>query len=172
VTSFKVLFWHLPGGTEEDPQNLFQHSRSQGRDLNPVHYEYEARMLTTRPRGSVTRQGAMNTWTWSNGGWWLARENQRSRRKVGFSATTFCLKLNRDWILIFVMKRLRQMTLPLHDQPKYQTTHPVSHNSFPSSRKIFVLHLVCSDSESSRLKVYDETNVYIFLCGEERAQDA
>jgi hypothetical protein len=47
--NFKVLFQHSPGGTDEThekPQDI----RSPGSDFNPGPPEYEAGMLTTRPR--------------------------------------------------------------------------------------------------------------------------
>jgi hypothetical protein len=34
--NFKVLFWHVPGGTEETHE-IHQDSRSPGQDLNPEH---------------------------------------------------------------------------------------------------------------------------------------
>jgi hypothetical protein len=53
VAKFKVLlFRHFPGGTEKN-QNVSQHSLSPGRNLNPGPPEYEAGVLTTRPRRSV-----------------------------------------------------------------------------------------------------------------------
>jgi hypothetical protein len=51
----KVLSRHFPEGTEENHEKLSQDSQSSGRDLNPEHSEYEAGMLTTRPRCSVQR---------------------------------------------------------------------------------------------------------------------
>jgi hypothetical protein len=48
--NFKVLSWRLPGGTEENHKKLSQISWSLGRDLNLGPPEYEAGVLTTRPR--------------------------------------------------------------------------------------------------------------------------
>jgi hypothetical protein len=45
-----ILSYYLPGGTEKNYENLRQDSRSPGRDLNPWPSEYEAGLLTTRPR--------------------------------------------------------------------------------------------------------------------------
>jgi hypothetical protein len=50
VALFKVLFQHLPGGTED---NLSQDIRSPGRNFKPRSPEYEAVVLTTEPRCSV-----------------------------------------------------------------------------------------------------------------------
>jgi len=41
--NFKVLSWHLPGGTEENHKKLSQDSWSLGRDLNPGPPKYESR---------------------------------------------------------------------------------------------------------------------------------
>jgi hypothetical protein len=41
------------GGLRKTTKNLSQGSRSPGRDLNPGPPEYEAGVLTTRPRRSV-----------------------------------------------------------------------------------------------------------------------
>jgi hypothetical protein len=41
------------GGAEKNKKKLNQHSRSPGRDLYPGSPEYEAGVLTTRPRRSV-----------------------------------------------------------------------------------------------------------------------
>jgi hypothetical protein len=51
VTSqFKVLSWHLPGGTEgKKMKNLSQDSRSLGRYSNPGSPKYETGVLTTKP---------------------------------------------------------------------------------------------------------------------------
>jgi hypothetical protein len=46
--NFKVLFWNLPGGTQENSKNLSQDSRSPGQDLNPGPPEYGAGVLTTQ----------------------------------------------------------------------------------------------------------------------------
>jgi hypothetical protein len=51
---FKVLAGHSTGGTEESQETISQDSQSPGRDLNPEAPEYEAGVLTTRPRRSVT----------------------------------------------------------------------------------------------------------------------
>jgi hypothetical protein len=48
VAFLKVLSRHLPGGTEENDENLSQNCRSPGRDLSPGPPEYEAGVLTTR----------------------------------------------------------------------------------------------------------------------------
>jgi hypothetical protein len=53
VAYLKVLSRHLPGRTEENHENLSQVSRSPVRDLNPGTPEYEAGVLSTRPRLSV-----------------------------------------------------------------------------------------------------------------------
>jgi hypothetical protein len=45
---FKVLIWHMPGGTDKETKNLMQHSWSVGRDLNLEPPEYKARVLTTQ----------------------------------------------------------------------------------------------------------------------------
>jgi hypothetical protein len=55
LTNFKVLYHYLPVGTEENDENLSQDSQSPGRDLNPGPPEYEAEVLTTRSRSSVTK---------------------------------------------------------------------------------------------------------------------
>jgi hypothetical protein len=55
VASFKALFWHLPGGIEENHKKLSQDSRYPGQHLNPIHPAYEAGVITTRPRRSVTK---------------------------------------------------------------------------------------------------------------------
>jgi hypothetical protein len=39
----------IPGGTEENHENLSQNSQSPGRDLNPGPPKYEAGVLTRRP---------------------------------------------------------------------------------------------------------------------------
>jgi hypothetical protein len=49
----KVPPLHLTGGTEENYKYLSQDSRSTGRDLNLLHSEYEAGVLTTRPQHAV-----------------------------------------------------------------------------------------------------------------------
>jgi hypothetical protein len=46
---FKVLSRHSSGGTEENHEK----PRSLGKDLNPGPTEYDAGVLTTRPRRSV-----------------------------------------------------------------------------------------------------------------------
>jgi hypothetical protein len=51
--SFKAISRNLPGETEENHQNLSKYSRPPGRDLNVGIVEYEAEVLTTRPRRSV-----------------------------------------------------------------------------------------------------------------------
>jgi hypothetical protein len=54
VAQFKVLCRHFPGGTEENHKNLSQDRRSRGRDLNSGPPEYEAGVLNTWPRRSVS----------------------------------------------------------------------------------------------------------------------
>jgi hypothetical protein len=54
--NFKVLSRYLPGGLRKTTKNLTQDSRSPGRDLNPRPPEFEARLLTTRPRYSVYKR--------------------------------------------------------------------------------------------------------------------
>jgi hypothetical protein len=49
-----VLAWNSPGGTEENHENLNQDRQSQGRDLNLEPPEYEAGVLTTGSRRSVS----------------------------------------------------------------------------------------------------------------------
>jgi hypothetical protein len=44
---------YLPGGIEENHENISQDSRSLGRDLNPRPQEYSAGVLTTGQRHSV-----------------------------------------------------------------------------------------------------------------------
>jgi hypothetical protein len=51
--NFKVLSRHSPGETEESHEKFNQDTRSPGRDLNTWSFEYEAGVLTTRPRSSV-----------------------------------------------------------------------------------------------------------------------
>jgi hypothetical protein len=51
--NLKVLSRHSPGRTEISHENLSQDSRSPGLDSNPGSPEYEAGVLTTRPRRSV-----------------------------------------------------------------------------------------------------------------------
>jgi hypothetical protein len=53
VAQCKVLLRYLPGGTEENHENLSQDNRSPGRDLGPGTPEYEAGVLTTLPRRTV-----------------------------------------------------------------------------------------------------------------------
>jgi hypothetical protein len=50
----KALSRNLPGGTEENHEKISQDIRSPGSDLNPGPPEYEAGVLTTRPRRSVS----------------------------------------------------------------------------------------------------------------------
>jgi hypothetical protein len=49
-----VLSWNSPGGTKENHENLSQDRQSQGRDLNLEPSEYEAGVLTTGSRRSVS----------------------------------------------------------------------------------------------------------------------
>jgi hypothetical protein len=42
AAQFKVLSWHLPGGTKETRETLNQDSRFSGQDSNPRPPEYEA----------------------------------------------------------------------------------------------------------------------------------
>jgi hypothetical protein len=53
VALFKALPPHLPGETEESNEKLIQVSWSSGRDLILGPSEYDAEMLSTRPRHSV-----------------------------------------------------------------------------------------------------------------------
>jgi hypothetical protein len=55
MAKFKVLSWHIPGGTEEIHKNLSQDSQCPSRNLNPVPPENKAGVLSTRPHCSVTR---------------------------------------------------------------------------------------------------------------------
>jgi hypothetical protein len=48
-TSANYLIIYLPGGSEENHENL---SKDRDRDLNPGTPKYEAGVLTTRPRCS------------------------------------------------------------------------------------------------------------------------
>jgi hypothetical protein len=50
----KDLEASIDRGTEENHENTIEDSRSTGQDLNPGPYEYEARLLTTQPRRSIT----------------------------------------------------------------------------------------------------------------------
>jgi hypothetical protein len=55
--NFKILSWQMPEMTErnhEKLKSLSQNSRSPGRDLNAGPSEYEAEMLTSQSRRSVT----------------------------------------------------------------------------------------------------------------------
>jgi hypothetical protein len=49
----KELSRHLPGRTEENHEQLSQDSRSPSQDLNAGPQEYEAGVVSTRPRRSV-----------------------------------------------------------------------------------------------------------------------
>jgi hypothetical protein len=62
---------NLPGGTEENHENLSQDSRSPGRDLNQEHPEYKAGVLPTQPRRSaIHMEMVMKTATeFSQNGW-------------------------------------------------------------------------------------------------------
>jgi hypothetical protein len=53
VKNFKALYRNLPGGTEENTENLGQDDRCPGRNLKPGLLEYEAGLLTIRPRRYV-----------------------------------------------------------------------------------------------------------------------
>jgi hypothetical protein len=46
MVSFKVLSWHLPGGTGEKIKNLSQDSWSPDPDLNPRHPEHKGVLST------------------------------------------------------------------------------------------------------------------------------
>jgi hypothetical protein len=59
--NFKALFQQLPGGTDENHEK--QHSRSPGRDLNPLTPKYEAGALTTRSRRSIQIHREFNVLT-------------------------------------------------------------------------------------------------------------
>jgi hypothetical protein len=52
--NFRVILQNLLGWTEENHENLGQNSRSPCRDFNQRPPEYEAGVLTARPRRSVT----------------------------------------------------------------------------------------------------------------------
>jgi hypothetical protein len=54
LPNFKVLTWHSPGETEENHEKNNQNSQSPGRKLNPGPSAYEAWVLTTRSRRSVS----------------------------------------------------------------------------------------------------------------------
>jgi hypothetical protein len=54
VAQFKVLSRLFAGGTEETTKSVSQDIRSPGRDLNPEPPEYEAEVLTTGLRRSVS----------------------------------------------------------------------------------------------------------------------
>jgi len=54
VAESTIHFRHLTGGTEENHKNISHNGRSPGRDLNPRTTEYEAEVLTTRLRRTVT----------------------------------------------------------------------------------------------------------------------
>jgi hypothetical protein len=53
VAYFKVLFQHLPGGTEENNEKVNQDKWSLGQYLNPGCREYKAGVLPTQPRGLI-----------------------------------------------------------------------------------------------------------------------
>jgi hypothetical protein len=61
VAYYKVLSWHLPGGTEEYHETLSHDSRCPGLDLNraPTQYKSEASPLEPT-RSVVTCQGCSN----------------------------------------------------------------------------------------------------------------
>jgi hypothetical protein len=68
----------LSGGTEQN--RLSQDSRSPGRDLNTGRPEYEAGVLTTRPRRSVRRillHGVRNNTVEPLGGKWICKTARR-----------------------------------------------------------------------------------------------
>jgi hypothetical protein len=54
IALFKVISRHFPGGTEKNHKDLTQDSRSPGRYLNLGTPEYEAEVLTTRLRRSIS----------------------------------------------------------------------------------------------------------------------
>jgi hypothetical protein len=58
--NFKVLSRHFSGGPRKTTKNPSQDSRSLGQDLNPGAAEYEAEVLTSRPRRSVPKQKSRN----------------------------------------------------------------------------------------------------------------
>jgi hypothetical protein len=56
-----VLSRNLPGGTEENHENLIQNSRSPGVHLRPGPPEYRAEVFSARPRSSVVQK----SFTWA-----------------------------------------------------------------------------------------------------------
>jgi hypothetical protein len=59
ISNFKVVPRKSPGRTEDNHKKTCEYSQSQGQDLNPGPPEYKARLLTTRPRRSVS---ALRIW--------------------------------------------------------------------------------------------------------------
>jgi hypothetical protein len=51
--NFKLLSKYFSGGTEGNHEHFIEDIRSPGRDFNPGPAEYEAGVLTTRPRRLV-----------------------------------------------------------------------------------------------------------------------
>jgi hypothetical protein len=50
-SNFKTISWNLPeGGLRKNTKSVSQDSRSPDRDLNAIPPEYEAVVVTTRPR--------------------------------------------------------------------------------------------------------------------------
>jgi hypothetical protein len=62
-TNFRYYNGMYLEGLRETAKNLFQDIRSAGRDLNPGPPEYEAGVLTTRPRHSLRTFIAMNNFS-------------------------------------------------------------------------------------------------------------
>jgi hypothetical protein len=95
--NFKVLSWHLPGGTEENHINLSQDSGSLSQDLNPGPPEYEAGVLnhlTTTfgdtPYWLMKPKGDRDRGNWS---WWRNRinwEGAQNRQLEMKSSLSFC----------------------------------------------------------------------------------
>jgi hypothetical protein len=55
-SSHCLLSQHVSGGTKENHGNISHYSQAPGRSLNTRPSEYEARVLTTRPRRSVLKR--------------------------------------------------------------------------------------------------------------------
>jgi hypothetical protein len=87
-----LIVMYYPGicleGLKKITKDPSQYSRSPGRDLNPEHREYEAEVLTTRPRRSVTF--VLNLSYWQARIWnylcrpkWTANSKSRAREILG-----------------------------------------------------------------------------------------
>jgi hypothetical protein len=70
-TNLRYYARHLPGETEKNVENLSQDNRYPDWDLNPEHSEYEARVLSSRPRRSVEGVVVVTT-PWRNAQSWEA----------------------------------------------------------------------------------------------------